>query len=185
MTFDDVTFTDEAPAESTDLACEVCGAPIAYSGKGRKPKYCDEHKRSSGSSSTGASTVRRSTKDVESACATMEQMYDLLYFGLGMVSEAAPQIWLMKRERLAAQNRALFVADPTLCRRINSLAAKGGTGAFIGAHAMALFPVAVAVSAEVNARGAARRARAEEKRAAAAAANAPDEGFGPGAAYMP
>lgn len=189
--FEDVTIPDDVSdvaGESTDLACEVCGRPLTYSGKGRKPKFCDEHKRGTSSASTGNATVRRSNKDVESALATMDNIYDLLFFGFGMVSETAASMWLPRRAQLQQQNRQLFISDPGLCRRVNALGAKGGTGAFIGAHAMALFPIAVVLNAEVQARGAARRKLAEERRAAQAAAsgetNDPGD-FGPGAAYMP
>lgn len=30
----------------SDLSCVVCGVALDYSGRGRKPKFCDEHKRS-------------------------------------------------------------------------------------------------------------------------------------------
>lgn len=54
---------DEPPLSVTetardDLACMVCGKPLVYAGRGRKPTRCDEHKtsRSSGSSSRSSGT---------------------------------------------------------------------------------------------------------------------------------
>jgi len=37
--------TDPAPAATPEFTCEVCGVPVVYSGRGRHPKRCDEHKR--------------------------------------------------------------------------------------------------------------------------------------------
>lgn len=56
---DDVPQTGN-PGPSGILACKVCDTPLTYGGRGPKPQYCDEHKRSSRNPNTrttgGAST---------------------------------------------------------------------------------------------------------------------------------
>jgi hypothetical protein len=47
---------DELPG--ADFTCQVCGKGLEYSGRGRHPKFCDEHR---GSKSTGST---RSSADV-------------------------------------------------------------------------------------------------------------------------
>lgn len=43
--------------------CVVCGKSLTYAGRGRKPKYCADHKPSPGRSSTGSGTATRTTKN--------------------------------------------------------------------------------------------------------------------------
>lgn len=45
----------EIPLVNTDdeLVCQVCGIPLVYAGRGRKPKFCDEHRTSSARTSGG------------------------------------------------------------------------------------------------------------------------------------
>lgn len=53
---------DDAPESvAGDDTCIVCGKPLSYSGRGRRPKYCDEHRPSRGGA-TKAATAGRSTK---------------------------------------------------------------------------------------------------------------------------
>lgn len=43
--------TDPSPSSPGDgPVCDVCGTPVNYSGRGRPPKYCDEHKTRTGGS---------------------------------------------------------------------------------------------------------------------------------------
>jgi hypothetical protein len=65
------------------LVCEVCGVPLAYSGRGRKPKYCEDHRSRSGSN-TGpriptAGGSRASGKD-----ARLRQDLTTMLGGVGM-----------------------------------------------------------------------------------------------------
>jgi hypothetical protein len=67
---------DDAP----DLACEVCGVPLVYAGRGRKPKYCEDHKPKSGPRlATGGSVPRASGKD-----ARLRQDLTTMLGGVGM-----------------------------------------------------------------------------------------------------
>src|SRR4051812_735497 len=39
---------DESAVDDGGLHCDVCGVPLTYSGRGRKPKKCELHKKSGG-----------------------------------------------------------------------------------------------------------------------------------------
>jgi hypothetical protein len=58
------TDDDDAP----ELACEVCGTPLVYAGRGRKPRYCEDHRNRSGTNTgprivTAGGASRASGKD--------------------------------------------------------------------------------------------------------------------------
>jgi len=49
------------PETGGDLACMVCGRPLTYAGRGRKPQYCEDHRP--GSQRTTKQTSTRTSKD--------------------------------------------------------------------------------------------------------------------------
>ena len=119
----DVPPDDESPPTPFEYACETCGKELHYGGRGRKPKYCDEHKRG------GSTTPRKNLgkNDVLAAQATeaLCQMNSisaigLMMFGLPTTASAINNAHDSFREQ--AYNALL--TDPDLCRKI----LKGGTG---------------------------------------------------------
>jgi len=58
LEFSNVT-RDETPPQEFEYACVVCGREIFYGGRGRKPKYCDEHRTGN---SPNKDSVRSKTK---------------------------------------------------------------------------------------------------------------------------
>ena len=135
--FEDAVIPDDIPSE--DLTCRICGTPLTYGGRGRKPSFCDEHKRTG---ATSAKTGVKSTGSVESALTILGGLYDGLAAGLMFASPRAASEWVQRIPTLQTQNRAVLAADPDLCRRINALGKGGGKFAFVAAHAMAIMPVA-------------------------------------------
>lgn len=150
---------------STDLACEVCGTPLVYAGTGRKPKRCDEHKRSGKASSAGPSVSRsgagRGSASVEQAVSTLGNLYD----GVGLLflftSPAAAQQWTEGVPELQTRNRQILSGDPDLTRSINRLGVKGGKFAFAAAQMWAITPPAMLAIAETRMRAAQRAAERE------------------------
>lgn len=137
-----VTENDAVPdiaISSDDITCEVCGKALSYSGRGRKPKFCDEHKKSS--SSSNGSSSRRSTRDVEAACAALSGAYSALAMPLMMVSPAAAREWAEQANALETRNRVFLEASPDLAKRIAAAAGKGGSTAFVLSHVIAIAPV--------------------------------------------
>lgn len=55
----DINYLDEGPPPvsratgGSDLSCEVCGTPLEWAGRGRKPKYCADHRKGGGGPSSG------------------------------------------------------------------------------------------------------------------------------------
>lgn len=83
--FLDLQVAEPDPAEPTPIEgplCEVCHEPIPWSGRGRKPKRCAEHKtRTASTAGTGASP-RTSTRKA-SRLATLEDglLREMVIFG--------------------------------------------------------------------------------------------------------
>lgn len=140
--------TEEAETFDTDLSCEVCGVPLVYSGRGRKPKFCENHKPNKSRNSTSP----RSNSDVNTALQVMETSYSGLSLLLRLTSPRAAEVWESSHDNLMETNRQAFIADKKLCQRIVKLGQTSGTGMFIGAHVFALAPVLMVVREDVLAR---------------------------------
>lgn len=59
----DVPIPEETAPTTDDLTCEICGTALTYAGRGRKPKFCDDHKPSGSRSKTTKTTSSRASKD--------------------------------------------------------------------------------------------------------------------------
>lgn len=64
---DDFVFPnrDTNTEQSDELACEVCGKPLTYAGRGRKPKRCDDCKPTRTTGTTRKRSVDALTKELE------------------------------------------------------------------------------------------------------------------------
>lgn len=138
---------------SDDLTCEVCGKALSYSGKGRKPKFCDEHKTTRATS--GATRGNPKPVDVDRACESLNAVYTGLAFALMPLSQNAAQVWANQLEALDNRNHTFLATNKKLVDRINSGAEKGGTVAFIVSHGVALAPVLIALRIDMANRSAA------------------------------
>lgn len=125
---------------SDDLTCEVCGAPLVYSGRGRKPKFCDIHRKSA--TSSPRPTSRRNNHDVDAAMAALSGGHTVVQFALSLASLEAGHVFEMSRSGLDERNRAILESDPALAKRIASMASKGGAGALVVSHLIAVGPAA-------------------------------------------
>lgn len=82
-----VNFESVAPpgdmTDVTTVPCEVCGAPVPYSGRGPKPKFCSDHKSPSSRNQQGATTkAKGSTKKTNKTEASESQWNDFLAMAL-------------------------------------------------------------------------------------------------------
>lgn len=117
-TIDDTfTFVDEIPeagnpvSTSSTLACETCGTPLEYGGRGRKPRFCDEHKPSRGK---GTGSSARSSAVVDRAISELTLLYSFAGKGIAyadhgagvMVMDAAPK--LAESYRMLLETNAKF-----------------------------------------------------------------------------
>ena len=113
--------TDEAPSTVHELHCEVCGIPLSYSGRGRKPKFCDEHKKKAGSSS-GKAATRPSRKNSELAAAATEslvQINSLVAAGAMLAQfQQTASAMAAREDAFRTQAFAALQTDPALCQQI-------------------------------------------------------------------
>jgi hypothetical protein len=143
--------TESAPASG--MTCSVCGKDIGYlySGKGRKPTKCEEHKKGNASNISSGNT--RGSADVRSAVATLGLAYNALGMVLQMAGATGAAATLNASiPGLQEQNATYLAQDRELVKRINSLGKTGGRAAFIGSQVMVLGPVAVLATMELKAK---------------------------------
>jgi hypothetical protein len=152
----EIPFVDDG-SQSDDLTCDVCGVPLTYAGRGRKPTKCDTHKRKS-----SGTTTRRGSADVELAVTSLHSLYEGFLFPLTAVSPIGAQVWANQIDALDERNRAFLATNRDLVRKINAAATKGGTTAFVISHVVAVAPVVMAVRADFAHRAATRAAAQEE-----------------------
>lgn len=160
----DATIPDSAPdvppPASDDPVCLECGTPLVYAGRGRKPKWCDEHKPKR----TSGTHTRRGSGDVAQALAVLDGMYRGLTMGLMALSPSAAQMWNAKIDDLQRTNAVILEGDKALTRSICKMGQRGGKAAFIAAHATALAPVALTVRSDFAVRAANKKAQREAQR---------------------
>lgn len=151
-----------SPAPVSEISCQVCGKDIAYlyKGRGRKPTKCEEH-RASKPSKLGTA---KSTKNVDSACAAMSMMYDILSTALLMIgARKSMRLFAESREELDEKNRKYLANDPALAARLANMGRTGGRYAFISAQVMTVGPVFLLAAGELRERSAERAARQDSE----------------------
>lgn len=144
------------------LRCNApgCDRPLEYSGRGRKPKFCSEHKPQRGT--TRSST--RASDSVGQAVDSLSQTYRLATTLLLMVGATDAASTLSESiPSLEAQNRDFLQKDAKLVASINKVGTVGGRYGFFAAQAMTLGPVGYIAWTELTEKARARQeARASE-----------------------
>lgn len=157
MTLDVPVFTDaeiptgvpdEAPPTRYEYSCEVCGKELKYSGRGRHPTKCDEHKKG-GSSKSGLRTNRLGKNEELAAQAAyaLSQLNGLIAVGLKMSGlEVTAEAIDEARPAFRENAQEALVTDPELCRTILKAGTSSGKVALVMCYAMflgAVVPVGV------------------------------------------
>lgn len=135
----EVPVPDDPPPASDDPTCLECGVPLIYGGRGRKPKWCDEHKPKRSSGSSGG----RKSGDVAQATAILDGMYSGVTMALMALSPNAARDWNARIPDLQQTNAVILAGDKKLCQSICKMGQGGGRLAFAAAHIMAIAPVAI------------------------------------------
>ena len=152
LVFDDTRVPpDEAPPHVTDndtLRCEECGKALEYGGRGRKPKYCEDHRKSAskGTASNGRKNVGDNAKLAAQATEALIQVNGLvamcaLWGGLDMTCESIRTAEDAFRE----QTYNALLTDPALCKTILKAGTTSGKVSLLIAYGMlagAVGPVA-------------------------------------------
>lgn len=140
---------DEAP-DVPEYACEECGRALEYSGRGRPPTRCDEHKKNR-KRSTPASGTKRDNAIAREAADVLAQINGLI--GIGLLVAPAPYKFpatAAKLDEVApkfdAEVYKALQASPTLARSIARAGGVSGAAGLIIAYGMlgaSLAPIAL------------------------------------------
>jgi len=137
------------PVSDVEYPCEVCGNEAGpYVGRGRKPKYCADHRRSpsravakplrvTGTNDTLARQATEALCQINGFLA-IGAMFAGLHATAGAISNA--------EETFREQTHAALLTDPDLCRSILKAGVKSGKLALIVSYVMfgaAVLPTAV------------------------------------------
>lgn len=117
---------DEPAVTGPEFSCETCGKELTYAGRGRKPKYCEEHRKGGNSGGKGkrVTGLGQNAQLAAQAAEALIQVNGLLSIGLMLAQMPVTAETLKTAEdgfREQAYNALL--TDPALCKTI----LKGGT----------------------------------------------------------
>jgi hypothetical protein len=93
-----------------DLACVVCGTGLVYSGRGARPKYCDEHRKRDNrrDGPSGSRIARGGSAVVSRAITELTMVYSLTGAGVRFVDPIAGGLITDNSEKLAESWRLLL-----------------------------------------------------------------------------
>jgi hypothetical protein len=128
---------DAAPASDFEYACQTCGVELSYSGRGRHPKYCDEHKKtgstkraSSGSGNLAkqaAAVLEQTNALIAGAMMLMPRPYNLANTGVALAE--ANDEFVVRAEKALQSN-------PKLCKFILKGGAISGQFGLVTAYGL-------------------------------------------------
>lgn len=154
---------DDAPDVSgmPEFSCETCGKELHYGGRGRKPKYCDEHKRSTTTRSSGGTTSNE--KLASAALDILVQANNLCGMGLMLMQmpRTASAI-AMREDPFRVQALEALKADPALCKMILKAGATSGKAMLFMAYGMLAISIAPVAFEEIKERRAAKADSSED-----------------------
>lgn len=160
----DHTGSPDAQPETDSLACQVCGKGLTYAGRGRKPKFCDEHR----GNKSGTGTTRKSSTGNErlaqQATESLVQLNRITGMGLRLLGlpESGNMIAFCE-EGFREQAYAALLTDPGLCRQLLSVGGMSGKTALIIAYGMLGAQVAPIANHEIRGMIIERQRRKDEE----------------------
>lgn len=112
---------DEKPPISGEFeyACQQCGKEITYGGRGRKPKYCDDHKKSTGTRRNVNIPTGSNDKLAATAVDVLQQgnNFGAVVFMLFQMNRSASSL-ASREEAFRIQAYEALKSDPALCHTI-------------------------------------------------------------------
>lgn len=146
-----------------ELVCEVCGTGLTYGGRGRKPRFCDEHKPTKSAGGTKRVPQAKNAALAAQAAQVLVGTNALVAFvaRMGALTETADQIDIANDPFRDRAYEALL-ADPELCRTIIKGGGLTGKAQLTMAYAMFAFAVVPVATSEIRERRAAAIAAREE-----------------------
>ena len=156
--------TDQRPPAVFDAACRTCGIELPYPGKGRRPKFCDEHRlagerRVKVRPARAPKTTGVNAQLATSATEALVQLNGLVAMGLMLSRMPMTASALADAEDgFRESTHAALLTDPELCRTILRAGSTGGKVALTISYAMLATAVAPVGFLEIKANRAERAA---------------------------
>lgn len=129
---------DIPPTTEDDLTCEVCGKPLIYGGRGRKPTRCDEHKRNK---ATGGGT-RRSNSKLGALEANLKSNFSTIGTMVFMVNQFDGQVILERSEDLAKSLVAVAEQNPKVRQALENMMTASAWSQVVMVGASIAIPIA-------------------------------------------
>ena len=141
----DLSGGSDIPADDVPYRCEVCGVALEYSGRGRPPVRCTEHKKGKASSSSGRQSV--SKQRIQEGMTELYVTLGVVVSGGGnLVSSNQLQLDGMligqSANKLGAAWADLAEKDPKVKKALTKLLSSGGWSMVIAAHAPLVLGIA-------------------------------------------
>lgn len=124
--------------ESTDPTCETCNAPLYYGGRGRRPRFCDEHKPTR--TATSGTGKRGSAKldDLEAQIAGMLASAGMM---LQVVDPFDGNVFILRADAVAKQWRAAAEKSDAIRRTLERMLETSAVAAFISGAGLLVLPI--------------------------------------------
>jgi len=173
IAFSDESTIPETPPDDTppvsdapEFACRVCGVELKYGGRGRKPVYCDAHKKSSsGATRTPRVTGNQATLAAQ-ATEALCSIDGMMALGASIVGFSETAAVIQEADEVfRVRVHAALLNSPDTCRRILRYGSKAGDSALfiaIGLHIATIAPAFMAEAKEKKAEKEAKRLAEEE-----------------------
>jgi hypothetical protein len=145
---DDVTPVSGASRD--ELRCEECGTPLVYAGRGRYPRFCDDHKPVSPSRSSSGSTTPRRSSTLRNEAALRESLtarYLMLSNIAALRHPAYASSIRDKIERAVEADIAYAKVNPSFRRVLEGMLEKTAAAEVIAVHVSMFAPVIVGEAA--------------------------------------
>lgn len=129
----------DVPRSDNDLTCQVCGKPLTYAGRGRRPRFCADHRP--GASRGERIPTSRVNKD-EKLRDDLAGVLTLVGTGVFMVERFDGLVILDRSEATATALVAVAQENKQVRKVLESLVAVTVYGALVTAVASIAVPIA-------------------------------------------
>lgn len=134
---------DDATEQAFDYACEVCGTELTYGGRGRKPRFCAEHKTGSARQPSPSGKGRKT--NVDTLVGQIQDMHRMFGSALMFYPPTARdgKVLSDNADNLGASWKSLLERDSKVREMWEKFFQVSGYGAVFGAYAFSLIlPIA-------------------------------------------
>lgn len=106
--YNDLGEDDTPEADSSGRTCEVCGTALAYAGRGRPPRFCEDHKANKSAKPADRITPNTARNKDEKLASELASLLGLIGLGLYSVEQFDGTVLMSQAEPTA---KALVIAS--------------------------------------------------------------------------